>query len=415
MLPTASIPVLTVSALTAILKEIVETALPVVWVSGEISNCTTAGSGHYYLTLKDDAAQLKAVIWRGVAVKLRFKPEEGLAVIARGHLDLYPPRGTYQLVIEELHPRGIGAAELALRKLKDKLSAEGLFDAAHKKPLPSFPRRIGIVTSPSGAAVRDFLEVLRRRWRGTQVLVLPARVQGDGAAAEIAAAIGRANALAEPLDLLVVARGGGSSEDLAAFNDERVVRAIFASRVPIISAVGHEIDVTLSDLAADVRALTPSEAAERAVPAGEELAARLAELRERFRSGLDWRAQTLRRRLELLANRPAFRRPLDRVLQKALELDQWSARAARAIRNRWGQCRRELAARATQLDALSPLQILGRGYSLTTRSGTDELISFADQVAMGEEIVTRLVRGRIVSRVERTIGENELTQGGASR
>ncbi|MDZ4820816.1 MAG: exodeoxyribonuclease VII large subunit, partial [Planctomycetota bacterium] len=240
-------PVLSVSQLTLFVKELVEAAFPSVWVAGEISNFSRPQSGHCYLTLKDDQAQIKAVIWRTTAAKMRFEPQDGLEVICRGHLDLYPPRGTYQLVIEEIQPKGIGALELALRKLREKLQAEGLFDPARKRPLPLLPRRIAFVTSPTGAAVRDFLEVIRRRWSGASVLIVPTKVQGDGAAKEIAAAIAMANRISDqsvasngqPIDVLVVGRGGGSLEDLWAFNEEPVIRAIYASSIPVVSAVGH--------------------------------------------------------------------------------------------------------------------------------------------------------------------------------
>ncbi|MEN6450088.1 MAG: exodeoxyribonuclease VII large subunit, partial [Thermoguttaceae bacterium] len=268
---------LSVSELTFQVKELIEAAFPEVWVAGEVSNFVRPQSGHCYLTLKDDQAQLKAVMWRGVASRLRFAPHDGLQVVCRGHLDLYAARGAYQLVIADIVPQGMGALELALRQLREKLSREGLFDAGRKRPLPPFARRIAVVTSPTGAAIHDFLQVLGRRWRGADVLVVPVRVQGEGAAAEIAEAIATVNRLndAMPIDCIVVTRGGGSMEDLWAFNEEPVVRAIAASRIPVVSAVGHEIDVTLSDLAADVRALTPSEAAELVAPAAEELAAEL--------------------------------------------------------------------------------------------------------------------------------------------
>jgi exodeoxyribonuclease VII large subunit len=393
-------PIFSVAQLTDMLKMVVSETFSEVWVAGELSNCVGAGSGHWYLTLKDDEAQLRAVIWRNVAQKLRFTPEDGLAVIARGRIDIYAPRGTYQLVIEELQPRGVGAAELALRKLRDKLAAEGLFDSARKRPLPTFPRRIGIVTSPTGAAIRDFLEVLNRRWQGIDVLVLPARVQGEGSAAEIARAIQTANKLTPPLDALIIARGGGSSEDLWSFNEEVVVRAIAASAVPTISAIGHEIDVTLADLVADVRALTPSEAAERVVPSARDLQEQLAGLGQRFLSGLTWRAQNARRRLEMILHRPPFRRPFDRVLQHAQGLDSWFERARRSMAIQLQRGNQQLAARAAQLEALSPLQTLRRGYSVTTLAETGELVTNSSQVSPGALLKTRLAEGEVLSRVE---------------
>ena len=220
-------------------------------------------------------------MWRSAAARVRFELHDGLEVVCRGHLDVYAPRGSYQLIIEHIEPQGIGALELALRQLRERLAREGLFDPARKRPLPRFVRRIAVVTSPTGAAIHDFLQVLGRRWRGADVLVVPTRVQGEGAAEEIAAAIAdRSTACRWPIDCLVVTRGGGSLEDLWAFNEEVVVRAIYASRIPVVSAIGHEIDVTLSDLVADVRALTPSEAAELVAPAAEELLAQLAADRE---------------------------------------------------------------------------------------------------------------------------------------
>jgi exodeoxyribonuclease VII large subunit len=308
------------------------------------------------------------------------------------------------LVIEEIQPRGIGALELALRKLREKLAAEGLFDPARKRPLPSFPRRIAFVTSPTGAAVRDFLQVLERRWRGASVLIIPARVQGDGAAAEIAAGIAMANRLVgtdHAVDVLVVGRGGGSLEDLWAFNEEIVVRAIAGSRLPVVSAVGHEIDVTLSDLAADVRALTPSEAAERVVPAADELQAALAVRQQRLIRALRRRAVEARRRLEQFAAHRAFRRPFDRVLNHARELDLLAGRISRAIRQRVVGAKTLATALAAQLESLSPLAILGRGYSLTTRLSNGALIDDAGALAIGDQIRTRFAHGQAISEVKR--------------
>jgi exodeoxyribonuclease VII large subunit len=399
----ATEPVLSVSQLTFFLKELVEAAFPSVWVAGEISNFSRPQSGHCYLTLKDDQAQIKAVIWRTSAGRLRFEPHDGLEVICRGHIDLYAPRGQYQLVIEEIQPRGIGALELALRKLREKLAAEGLFDPAKKRPLPSFPRRIAFVTSPTGAAIRDFLQVLERRWRGASVLIIPVRVQGDGAAAEIAAGIATANRLTgtkHAVDVLIVGRGGGSLEDLWAFNEEAVVRAIAASRLPVVSAVGHEIDVTLSDLAADVRALTPSEAAERVVPAADEVQAALAVRQQRLNRALRRRAGEARRRLEQLAAHRVLRRPFDRVLNHARELDATAARIGRAIRQRAGAARSLVAALAARLESLSPLAILGRGYSLTTRVSDGALVDDAAKVGVGDRIRTRVAHGQLVSEVQ---------------
>src|SRR3954468_13147334 len=274
--------ILTVGQLSQLIEATLETMFPSLWVSGEITEVTRPQSGHIYFTLRDDTAQIRAVIWRSAASRLGFRPEEGQQVICQGGLDVYPPRGTYQLVVQQIEPQGLGALQLALKQLQQRLAAEGVVDLGRQNGVPAFPRRVGFVTSPTGAAIRDFLQVAARRFHGVSVLVIPAKVQGDGAASEIVRGIQMANRLRPPLDVLVVGRGGGSPEDLWCFNDEAVVRAIHASRIPVVSAVGHEIDVTLSDLAADVRALTPSEAAERIIPSADDLKQRLLVHRRRL-------------------------------------------------------------------------------------------------------------------------------------
>lgn len=392
--------VLTVSQLTAEIKDLLETAYPEVWVSGEISNFSRPQSGHCYFTLKDDEAQIRAVLWRVTAARVRVDLHDGLEVVCRGALDVYAPRGSYQLVVQQIEPKGLGALEQALRKLRARLAAEGLFEPGRKRPLPRFPRRIALVTSPTGAAVRDFLEVVRRRWRGADVLVVPVRVQGEGSAGEIAAAIHLVNRLAIEIDVLVVARGGGSLEDLWSFNEEQVVRAIHASRIPVVSGVGHEIDVTLADLVADVRALTPSEAAERVVPAMEEISALLARYEQALTGALRRRAVESRTRLEALAGRRALRRPLDRIHELAQRIDELSARALRAMRQRLATSRAQADARGQQIEALSPLAVLARGYTLTQRLPEREVVRDAATLAPGDCVLTRFATGEIVSRVE---------------
>ena len=255
---------LTISALTAQLRGLIEGRFPSVWVTGEVSNFTRASSGHMYLTLKDSRAQLRAVLFRGVNLRMKFEPRDGLEVIARGRVTVYEPRGDYQFQIEELQPRGVGAAELALRQLKEKLLEKGYFDPRRKKPLPRFPTRVALIASASGAAVRDMIELLAQRWPLAEVIVQPSRVQGDGAAEEIAVALRLLNRLHATgklrLDAIIIGRGGGSTEDLWAFNEEAVADAIFHSTVPVVAAIGHEIDVTVADLVADHRAETPSAA-----------------------------------------------------------------------------------------------------------------------------------------------------------
>ena len=391
---------LTVTQLTSQIKGVVEDNFSEVWVAGEISNFSRPQSGHCYLTLKDDNAQLRAVIWRGTASRLKFDVHDGLEVVCRGRLDVYPPRGSYQLVIEQLQPQGIGALELALRKLREKLGREGLFDPESKRPLPAFPKRIGVVTSPTGAAIRDFLEVLRRRWQGVEVLIFPVRVQGEGAADEIAKAIRKANKLVPALDVLVVGRGGGSLEDLWSFNEEAVVRAIAASRVPTVSAVGHEIDVTLSDLAADVRALTPSEAAERVVPSAQEVSESMRGLRERLQNALISRTTNLRSRIDAIASRPTFARPLDGVHQLSRQTDELATRLQGAIKVQLRDQQNRLATISGKLDTLSPLGVLGRGYSLTHDHASGRLLTKITQVKPGQQISTRLAQGSILSTVD---------------
>jgi exodeoxyribonuclease VII large subunit len=393
-------PVLSVSELTAEIKDLLETSFVDVWVEGEISNFSRASSGHCYLTLKDKDAQLPAVIWRSTAAKVRFRLNDGLEVVCRGQVDVYPPRGRYQLIIREIQPKGIGGLELALRQLREKLAREGLFDADRKRPLPEFVRRVAVVTSPTGAAIRDFLEVLRRRWRGVDVWVVPVRVQGEGSAEEIARAIEMVNRLAVPCDCLVVTRGGGSLEDLWAFNEEVVVRAIFASRIPVISAVGHEIDVTLSDLVADVRALTPSEAAELVAPSAEEVQGRLRQYRGRMDAAVRSRLRAAEVRLEAVATRRVFRRPLERVRELARRVDELELRGNRAMANRMDLARGRLDSLAGQLDSLSPLGVLARGYSLTENASDGQAIHDASRLSVGQELLTRFGKGRATSRVE---------------
>jgi len=393
--------ILTVSELTAGIKELLEAAFPTVWVTGEISDLARPRSGHCYLTLKDDQSQLRAVIWRGTATRVKFGLDDGLEVVCRGHVDVYAPRGSYQLIIEEIQPKGLGALELALRQLREKLAAEGLFAPERKRPLPPYVGHIAVVTSPTGAALHDFLQVLGRRWRGADVLVVPTRVQGEGAAEEIAEAIAMVNRLATPVDCLVVTRGGGSLEDLWAFNEEPVVRAIAASRVVVVSAIGHEIDVTLSDLAADARAATPSEAAELVAPAAEELLAGLGQFQRRLQAALASKAASARTRLEAVAAARAFRRPLEMIHDRSRRIDELDARTGRAIEGQLSSAGNRTAVLAGRLESLSPLAVLGRGYSLTRRTEDDRLVRDISQLIVGERITTHFARGEAVSRVER--------------
>jgi exodeoxyribonuclease VII large subunit len=391
---------LTVAQLTSQIKNSLEGEFTSVWVVGEISNYSRPQSGHAYFTLKDDQAQIRAVMWRSAAAKLKFDVADGLDVVCHGHIDVYAPRGSYQLVIDELQPKGMGALELALRKLREKLAAEGLFDAARKRKLPAFPRRVAFVTSPTGAAIHDFLQVLRRRWRGVDVLVIPARVQGDGAAQEIVAGIRLANRVQPRPDVLIVGRGGGSLEDLWTFNEEPVVRAIAASKIPTVSAVGHEIDVTLADLVADVGALTPSEAAERIVPAAEEISARVRAYQQRLRHAAHRRVMWLRARFDGVAAQRPFRRPFDLIHDRSRRLDELAMHANSAMHRRLREFDGRLATMTGKIESLSPLAVLARGYTITQDAQTGEVIRAASRLRIGQSIVTLFGEGSAISKVE---------------
>lgn len=389
----------TVSQLTQKIKGLLEEEFPSVWVTGEVSNLARPRSGHLYFSLKDADAQLRSVIWRGIALRMRFDLRDGMEVIARGRMTVYQPRGEYQLIVEEMQPKGIGALELALRQLKEKLFVKGYFDPKRKKPLPRLPARIALVTSPSGAAVRDMLEVLARRWPGVEIWVCPVAVQGDGAAEDIAAMIRRLNKLPAKVDVMIVGRGGGSLEDLWAFNEEVVAQAIYESKIPVVSAVGHEVDLTIADLVADQRALTPSEAAERVVPNREEILDGLVHTETRLKELLLNRLQNAWQRWQDLSQRRAFRLPLDRIRELERRTDEWGERLNRAARQRLLSCQQRLEATATHLESLSPLNVLARGYSLT-RNEAGHVIRAAEQVQTGERVETLLQKGKLICRVE---------------
>jgi exodeoxyribonuclease VII large subunit len=390
---------LSVGELTRRLKLLVEGAYPEVRVTGEVSNLARPSSGHLYLKLKDGESQLNTVVYRGVALRLRFDLADGMEVVARGRLIVYVPRGEYQLQVEEIEPKGIGPLELAFRQLKERLSGLGYFDPRRKKPLPRFPRRVALVTSPTGAAVRDMLEILQRRWPAVEVWVRPVPVQGEGAAEKIAEAVRELNRL-DGVDVMIVGRGGGSLEDLWPFNEEAVARAIFESRVPVVSGVGHETDLTIADLVADVRALTPSEAAERVVPSRVEVLDALAGAAGQLRVALLKRLALARQRLDDLAGRRCFRQPVQRLREEEQRLDEWRERLGRAAMRSVEQKRQALAALAARLEALSPLNVLGRGYSLTRKTDEPALLRDARRVQPGDVIETRLHQGRVLSRVE---------------
>ena len=391
-----------VTELTRQIKEQLETEFPAVWVSGELSGLSRPRSGHLYFDLKDADALIHGVIWKGVASRLRFDLDDGQEVLCHGKIDVYPPRGNYQLIVQKIEPMGLGALQLAFQQLHSKLTAEGLFEQAHKQPLPACPQRIGVVTSPTGAAIRDFYEVLRRRWPTAEVLVLPCRVQGEAATKEIVEAIEMADRLQPALDVLIVTRGGGSLEDLWCFNEEPVLRAVFASRLPVVSAVGHEIDVTLCDLVADLRALTPTEAAERIVPAAVEIKARLATDLQRMSHALKHHLSAARDRLLALSERRVLGRPGERLELLSQQLDDLERRGARALSDCWTRYQDKLRGVSAQLESLSPLGVLSRGYSVTRREPVGEVITDATSLEAGQLINTRLASGSVISRVEET-------------
>ena len=366
-------------------------------VRGEISNYKMYPSGHHYFSLKDESSVLKCVMFKGNAMRLRFRPENGMKVIAMGKVSVFPRDGAYQLYCSALAMDGIGDLYAAFEALKKKLSAEGLFDPAHKQPLPRYPGTIGIITSSAGAAVHDMLRILNKRYPLAQVKLLPVRVQGAEAPGEIAAAIGYANHY-QLADLLIVGRGGGSIEDLWAFNDERVAYAIYESRIPVISAVGHEPDVTISDYVADLRAATPSNAAELAVPDMNALQQNLDAMSGSMAAALARQLKASRQRLEMLANRPSMQKPTGYLEQKEKALELLKNRLVSAQTQMLNRERHRYVASVSKLDAMSPLKVLTRGYAYAqTEDGT--VLKSVDQVEAGQQITVSLSDGRLSATV----------------
>ena len=375
-----------------------------VCVRGEISNYKYyPSSGHHYFSLKDNEGAIRCVMFKGQARYLRFRPENGMQVLAVGRVSVFPRDGAYQLYCEVLSPEGVGDLHVAFEQLKEKLWKEGLFDETHKKPLPPYPRTIALVTSGVGAAVRDMIRILGRRYPLAKVKVLPIRVQGQEAPAEIVGALRYANKY-RVADLIITGRGGGSIEDLWAFNDERVARAIFASEIPVISAVGHEPDVTIADFVADRRAATPSHAAELAVPDQTELRERLQSLSLHMTRSQDRRLEQLRRSLEALAGKRVMTDPMAPVQDKRMLLEHLRKELSHSAMNRLAGPRRRTAELAASLDALSPLKVLGRGFALVT-SPDGGILRRAQDVPVGSEITARLREGALRCRVEEAMKE----------
>jgi exodeoxyribonuclease VII large subunit len=392
----------TVSELTRQIKGLVEQGFDGLWVEGEVSNFKAAASGHMYFSLKDAGAQLKAVMWRGSRSGLRFELADGVKVAAYGRLSVYEPRGEYQMVVERMEPQGLGALQLAFEQLKRKLEAEGLFDKARKRPLPALPRRVAVVTSPTGAVIQDILNVTARRCPYLDIVVLPVKVQGEGAALEISQAIEAASlGEAGPVDLVVVARGGGSLEDLWAFNEEAVARAIFECRVPVLSAVGHETDFTIADFVADLRAPTPSAAAELMAPSREQLRQRLDSADQGMALVLERKLERLGQRAESLAARLARCSPALVLEQHRKRLAELGPRLAQALRNQVAVRHLALDGLTEKLKALSPLAILARGYAAAFSVPGGRLLKAAAEAKPGEEVRILLGQGALRAQVMR--------------
>jgi len=383
------------------IKSTLEESFRSLWVEGEISNYLHHSSGHRYLNLKDEKAVLKVTIWRSVGPSLDFEPRNGQKVLAFGDIAVYEKGGQYQLNCRRLVPVGVGALEIAFRQLREKLTGEGLFDDDRKQAMPDYPETIGVVTSPTGAAVRDIIQIARRRNDSVKLIVYPAQVQGDGAEETIKAGIEYFNTRND-IDLIITGRGGGSLEDLWPFNTETTVRAIASSRIPIITGVGHEIDTTLADMVADKRAPTPSAAAELAVWSKEEYRRRIDTNLVRQVNLLDGIAEIARGRLTGLLGRLPFARPFDLIRQKQQYQDNLVRLLVAAGKNNFEKHRNRLSLAVSRLDTLSPLKILDRGYSVSRKLPRKSLLKSIDQIASGEKIETILADGRLVSSVEIT-------------
>jgi exodeoxyribonuclease VII large subunit len=391
--------ILTVSQLTHQIKDLLEGSFPDVWVEGEISNLSVPQSGHAYFTLKDEQSQIRAVLFRSSQRNLKFTLQHGMQVICRGRVGVYEPRGEYQLILEYIEPKGIGALQKAFEELKVRLEKEGLFDLKRKRPLPLLPRRIGIVTSPTGAAIRDILRVIKRRHPKMKVLIYPVPVQGAEAAPAIVEAIGYFNR-EKNVDVMIVGRGGGSLEDLWAFNEEAVARAIIASGIPVISAVGHETDYTIADFVADLRAPTPSAAAEMVVESEEHFRDHVASLESLL-------ARSVRQRIELLRSsvREVMRVLIDprrKLEQYVQRVDELLGRLATGLGHHLRRDRTRLAALSAGIDHLNPLAILSRGYSITRKMPEGAILKDSSEVKAGDMLLTKLHKGEILSRVEET-------------
>ena len=396
-------PILGIGQLIAGLKGLLEQQVGQVLVAGEISNLHEARSGHAYFTLKDEDGQMRCALFRGNASRLRFNLENGLEVVAEAEVSIYPARGDIRLIVRSLEPRGVGALQLAFEQLRKRLQAAGLFDEERKRPIPTFPKRIGLVTSPTSAAVRDVLKVAAKRFPATPILISPTLVQGDEAPEQIARAIERL--VDQPdIDVILVVRGGGSLEDLWAFNSKEVARAIGKSPIPIVTGVGHETDVTIADLIADVRSPTPSAAAMQALPDRESLSRLVGRDVHRLFGAMESEVDTARARVESLTEILRARSPQARVALARTRESRASAASSHAIRRMLDTRRRRFGELAARLDALSPLAVLGRGYALARRTQDERIVRRAADVAVGDELEVQLGEGAIGAVVTRLDG-----------
>lgn len=388
--------ILSISQLTKNIKSILEGNFPDVWVEGEVSNVVFPSSGHLYFTLKDENAQIKAVMFRHKLAFIRCRLEDGMKVVVHGYISVYEKRGEYQILVQELQPAGIGSLYVALEQLKQRLKKEGLFDPLHKKSIPIIPQRVGIITSPTGAVIRDILNILTRRFYNIEVLINPVRVQGEEAPSEIIQAIKTFNQMAKKPDVLILARGGGSIEDLWAFNNEFVARAIFDSKIPVISAVGHETDWTIADFVADLRAPTPSAAAELVVKNKGELNEMLNSLSIRLKNTINAYLSQLDVRLQRCQQSPVFLHPYQNILQFQQRVDETINTLMLLNSHLMEQKRTILQNLTDRLTTLSPLAILSRGYSITFKLLTGELIKDSVQVELNEDLKIRVHQGGMI-------------------
>ncbi|MGB8657250.1 MAG: exodeoxyribonuclease VII large subunit [Candidatus Zixiibacteriota bacterium] len=389
----------TVTEITREIKDLLEQNFPNVWVEGEISNYLLHSSGHRYFTLKDEKAQIRCTLWRFRGERLHFEPEDGMRIIVLGSVSVYERNGQYQLDVIDVVPAGLGRLEIAFQRLKEKLSEEGLFNEEHKKPIPRFPEVIGVVTSPTGAAIRDIIRVIHTRFPSVKIIVNPVRVQGEGAAEEIAEAIKEFNRY-KKIEVMIVGRGGGSLEDLWAFNEEVVARAIYDSKIPVISAVGHEIDFTISDFVADLRAPTPSAAAQMLVQNRDELLEEIKAEIKRLASSLKSRLEFSQQRLSAMKESYGFRRPLDIITQRSQEADELTRQLSDGARNYFEMKSNAVSLLKEKLKALSPSSVLKRGYSIARKLPELAIIKEAKMVKADDLIEVKFFQGRIESKVE---------------